>query len=241
MAEDERGGGKRFEGSMSEDYEFVPRALPYYFELQEALGAAIAARYEHPEILEIGVGTGNTTRAILSRNPGCRVVGIDNERRMIDQARDNLKPEIARGVVELHHGDASDYLRSLPHSSADVVASSMTIHNFPGEQRRNLLIEILRVSRPGGMFINNDRYAADDREEYVRELTAQIIRYDVLEEAGRADLRRIWIQHELEDELPGRIMRTGQSLEQLKDIGFVDVRLARRAGQYAIITAMKPK
>jgi len=229
----------RFKGVISKDYDLVIQALPFYFESQNAVVEAIAAQYTTPIVVDIGLGTGLTTQAIIEKNPRCRVSGVDNERAMMEQASVNLGIEIEKGSVQVYYSDALDYLRSLPNESVDVVASSYTIHNCPRDYRAQLEADIFRVLKPGGMFINNDKYAAEDRQEYVREITEQIIRYDVLKDKGRDDLRRIWIEHEIEDGLPERIMWIDESLEQLKNVGFVRIEVVRRIGQYAIVAAYK--
>jgi tRNA (cmo5U34)-methyltransferase len=229
----------RFKGLISRDYDLVILALPFYFESQNMLADVIAAQYTTPVIVDIGLGTGLTTRAIIEKNPQCVVKGVDDERMMIEQAEINLRFEVERGSVQVYYSDALDYLRSLPNASVDVVASSYTIHNCPGDYRVHLEADIFRVLKFGGMFINNDKYATEERQEYVREITEQIIRYDVLRDKGRHDLRRIWIEHEMEDGLPERIMWMGESLEQLKNTGFANIRVVKRIGQYAIVTAYK--
>jgi tRNA (cmo5U34)-methyltransferase len=231
---------KRFEGAISLDYDLVIQALPFYFVLQNNLGSRIAAKYTNPTVVDIGVGTGLTTRAIVANNPDCFVRGVDNERTMTEQARSNLESDVAAGRVEVVESDALDYLRNLQTASVDVIASSYTIHNLLRDYGARLEIESFRVLRPAGMFINNDKYASDDRQEYVSELAKQILRYDVLKEMGREDLRRIWIEHEIEDQVPERIMWTGQAIQQLRSTGFVSVSLVERAEQYAIVNAFKP-
>jgi hypothetical protein len=89
------------------------------------------------------------------------------------------------------------------------------------------------------MLINVDKYATDDGQEYVRELTEQILRYDVLKESGGEELRRAWIAHEIEDQLPERVMWTRSSLERLGAVGFREVTLTQRLAQYAIVTGYK--
>lgn len=231
---------KRFEGIIAQDYDLVPQTVPQYFRLQDSLADQIAARDSISTIVDIGVGTGFTTRAILAKVPGCVVRGIDNEPTMLGQARTTLTVELARGVAELHLVDALDFLKGLNDNSVDVVASSYTMHNCLRGYREVLDIEILRVLRSGGMFINNDKYAANDRMEYIRDLTDQIIRYDVLREVGRDDLKRIWIEHEIEDQLPERIMWARETLDHLTATGFSGAVLVERTGQYAIMTAFKP-
>ena len=231
----------RFKGNISSNYELVTPAVLNYFELEDRLSSEIAARFDKPVIVDIGIGTGLTTRAIIAKNPGCVVRGVDNEPNMIRQAKFNLEAELLNGSAEIHFCEAHEYLNGLQDASVDVVASAFTLHNCFREYRAVLESEIIRVLKPGGMFINLDKYAADDRQEYDRELTDQIIRYDVLKESGRDDLRKTWIQHEIEDQDPDRIMWTQESLEQLKAIGFAEVSLILRIAQYAIMVAKRPK
>lgn len=231
---------RRFAGTISQYYDWIPQALPGYYDLQHALARLIAERYIEPVVVDVGLGTGITTKAIIERNPGCVVKGVDSESLMLDQARSNLRAEVTRGAVEIYHGDALVYLRTLLAGSVDVVASAYTIHNCSKIWRVQLKSEIFRTLRPGGMFVNNDKYATSDRQEYVREVTNQIIRYDILKEQGRDDLRRLWIEHEIEDQDPERIMWTHEALDQLRIAGFSEVSLVERLGQYAIVTAFKP-
>ena len=231
---------KRFEGKISLDYHLVPGAVPYYYELQDALASVISRLFRKAIVVDIGIGTGITTKAIIEKNPSCVVRGVDSEHSMIKQAQSNLEAEVERGSVEVYCSDALDYLRGLADASIEAVASSYTLHNCLKNYRERLEREIFRVLRPRGVFVNNDKYAADDKQEYLKELTDQIIRYDVLKEQGRDDLRRIWIEHELEDQDPERVMWTCQALGHLESIGFSEVSLVERIGQYAIVTARKP-
>jgi tRNA (cmo5U34)-methyltransferase len=233
--------GSRFAGELSELYDLVPKALRGYFDLQDRLASIIAERYVKPVVIDIGLGTGITTQTIVARNPGCLVRAVENEGSMLDQARLRLKLEIAIGSVEVHDGDALTYLRQLESNSVDVVASAYTIHNLTATYRAELEFQIFKVLRPGGLFVNNDKFAADDRGEYVKELAEQIVRFDVLKDLGFDDLRKLWIQHEIEDQEPERIMWTGDALKRLGSVGFLNASIVERIGQYAIVTAVKPR
>jgi SAM-dependent methyltransferase len=231
----------RFEGVIGTDYELIPQAVQGYLDLQEDLADRIRIRYDKPLVVDVGVGTGITTEVIANSVPGCCVLGVDCEQSMVTQARHRLASIPAAKATHLVVSDALDFLRGLAAESVDVVASAFVLHNCLAAYRALLEVEILRVLRPGGMFINCDKYAPDNRQEYVRALTDQLIRYDVLRDCGREDLRRIWIEHEIEDQDPQRIMWTKQALSNMRRVGFVDVSLVRRIGQYAIVTSGKRK
>ncbi|HEV7404517.1 MAG TPA: class I SAM-dependent methyltransferase [Chthoniobacteraceae bacterium] len=229
----------RFEGILSRAYDLVAPAVLGYHAFEDKLAERVATEYVTPLILDFGVGTGITARALLERNPGCRVLGVDNEAEMIHQALSNLGAEVAMGTVEVHYEDGLEYLSGLADGSIDVVASAFTLHNCLRQYGHAVEEEFFRILRPGGLFINVDKYAADDGREYVRELTEQILRYDVLKESGGEELRRAWIAHEIEDQMPERIMWARSSLERLGAIGFHDVTLSQRLAQYAIVAGYK--
>src|SRR4051794_26570283 len=112
---------KRFSGTISDDYALLPQAIPSYFELQLRLAKQIASKFRRFIAIDIGVGTGLTTSAILSEAQGCLVRAVDDEPRMLVQARARLKVEIAEGIVEIYESDAVEFLRTQLSSSADVV------------------------------------------------------------------------------------------------------------------------
>jgi tRNA (cmo5U34)-methyltransferase len=55
--------------------------LPLYDELQEATIDAIP--FAPRRVLELGVGTGETTRRLLERYPHARVTGLDSQPDMV--------------------------------------------------------------------------------------------------------------------------------------------------------------
>jgi tRNA (cmo5U34)-methyltransferase len=232
-------GLRRFQGTISRDYDLILETLPAYHELQRLLAHRIADRYVAPDIIDVGLGSGVTTRAILDANPRAGILGIDHEPNMVFQARIRLLADIKRGDVAIVCGDVLALFERLPAGCVDVIASAYTLHNSLARYRRRLQTEMLRVLRRGGMFINLDKYAADDREEYTSEITRQILRYDHLRDMGRDDLRQMWIEHEIADQVPERVMWAQQSLHDLKVIGFDEVSMTQRVGQYAIAQAIK--
>lgn len=91
-------------------------------------------------ILDLGCGTGQLTAAIAEA--GARVVGLDNSRGMIEQARERF-PEL-----EFVSGDAADF--SFP-EPFDAVFSNAVLHwvlDAEGAVRR-----ISATLRPGGRFV----------------------------------------------------------------------------------------
>jgi ubiquinone/menaquinone biosynthesis C-methylase UbiE len=191
--------------------------------------------------IELGCGTGITTLALLQARADLDLTSIDNEPTMLDQARENLADFIAAGRLHLVEADALSALRNLPAASVDLVASAYTTHNFLDTYRALVLAEIFRVLRPGGAFVNGDRYALDDSLAQTRFTQAEAQRYfDVLGEIGRYDLLEQWIIHLLSDESADRLMRLGPASRLMREIGFDPVDVRFREGVDTLVTAEKP-
>jgi len=152
-----------FSGRIGTDYDILKLICPMAAELSRQVGAFVAGLAAPPSgrlaALEIGCGTGITTRALLGGREDLEVTAVDNEPTMLDQAQGNLAELLGSGRLRLAAADALTALRDLPSASIDVVASAYTIHNFLDDYRTLVLAEIFRVLRPGGTFVNGDRYA----------------------------------------------------------------------------------
>ena len=121
------------------------------------------------------------------------------------------------------------------------VASNYAIHNFDNSYRQQTLSEILRILKPGGIFINGDRYAFDDTIHQLKE-TQQLIRewFRLFKKIDRIDLLEDWVAHLLSDESPHILMRFNYSINQLKELGFNEINVDFREGVDTLIRAYKP-
>jgi ubiquinone/menaquinone biosynthesis C-methylase UbiE len=217
---------RRFRGKISADYELVMQGIPHLSAIDEQLVSAIRAYTPaipapRLNVLEIGCGSGRATTRFLSSRPDVKLVAIDNEPEMLAQAEQNLRNEIKQHKLELVQNDALAYLQSVGDSCFDIVASVMALHNFERSYRSRVLREIHRVLKPGGLFINGDKYPPDDPAEFYRMLPLHLAPFfDVLGPAGRADLLREVVMHELADLAPNRVMKENESLRETSEIGF---------------------
>ena len=111
------------------------RALfPRFDELQEQ---AIAAIPEPPgRVLELGIGTGETTRRLLERFPEAEVTGLDSSAEMTFRARE-LGIEVRLARME----------DPLPDGPWDLVISVLSVHELRDEQKRDLFRRVREQSR----------------------------------------------------------------------------------------------
>ena len=236
---------KRFQGKTGEEFDLSAIAIPHRQEMHELIGSVIQDEFKDKdvkliEILEIGFGTGFTTKIIAESDNRVKVFAIDNEVKMLRQAESILAPLIQEDKINLIHEDALRFLEQQDSGSYDVFVSSATLHNFEQKYRQKILEEIHRVLKPKGLFINADKYALDDENQHKESLNWQLQEFkNKLSPLNRQDLVGEWTQHYLDDDKPERIMKELKSIELMKSLGFKDIEIIFRKHMEAILIARK--
>ncbi len=232
-----------FTGPIAGEYDLLRLMCPNAATLARRIGEFIRAwRPEQTlEGFEIGCGTGICTLGLLASRGNIKLTAVDSAPQMLDQARVNLANDLKTGRLVLFEKDALRALQSMPDASVDFVASNYAIHNFDDDYRSQTLKEVYRALRPGGILINGDRYANDDHDAHLAD-TQNIVRgwFKLFRQIDRLDLLEDWIVHLMSDESPKIIMYFEPSLEQLRQIGFVDLSVDFREGVDTLVRAIKP-
>jgi tRNA (cmo5U34)-methyltransferase len=191
-------------------------------------------------VVELGGGTGITTLALLNASENTHILSIDNEPVMQNQAKQNLNAWVEKGQLSFSENDALTALKNLSDNSVDVIASAYTFHNFLNTYRADVVVEMFRVLKSGGQFINGDRYALDDISQHTRTTQAEVAEYfRILIAENKLDLLQHWIIHLFNDESENHVMRKTVALEQLRNAGFTTVNLTNRTAVNALVTAQK--
>ena len=118
-----------------------------YDELQETLARASLVGQPAGRILDLGSGTGETSRAVLRHHPSAHLVGVDSSPDMIEVARKQLP------AADFLVGRLED---PLPRGPFDLVVSAFAIHHLDGEGKRQLFRRIAEALAPGGRFVMLD-------------------------------------------------------------------------------------
>jgi trans-aconitate methyltransferase len=126
--------------------EQIRAALPGYDELQDRAVEAIP--FEPARVLELGIGTGETTRRLLARFPDARVTGVDASAEMVSRARG---VGLEARVAQIEDG--------LPKGPWDLVIGVLSVHHLTGEQKRALFMTVRGQSRS---FVLGDQVRADE-------------------------------------------------------------------------------
>jgi tRNA (cmo5U34)-methyltransferase len=132
--------------------------VPDYEELQEQVASATGT--DAGRILELGTGTGETSRRVLARHPRASLVGIDASGRMLAHARSALPA----GRVSLSVARLED---PLPGGPFDLVVAVLAVHHLDGRGKAELFSRAAAVLSPGGRFVLGDVVIPDDPADAV--------------------------------------------------------------------------
>lgn len=228
-----------FQGKLNKEDQLFRRAIPHSSELERHVSQAVKCQGPgmRLEVLELGCGTGFATAAILRRRSGVSLTALDHDPRSLAQARRNLRSW--EGSVKFVRADILSYLARARAASVDAVASKFTLHNLERSCRGKVLRHIHRVLKPGGLFVNADKFALEG-PAHAAVLRAQMIRYlDLFLPLGRRDLLQEALNHTLVDEDETRVMRERQALRDMRRLGFRAIRRVFRGGMEAVYLATK--
>jgi O-antigen chain-terminating methyltransferase len=95
------------------------------------------------DVLDIGVGRGEWLQLLESE--GIKVQGVDRNRVFVDECR--------RAGLTVIQADALTHLRTLPPESLNAITSFHLVEHLPFEMLINLLDEMARTLRRGGLLI----------------------------------------------------------------------------------------
>jgi tRNA (cmo5U34)-methyltransferase len=125
---------RRFDWKPDEYLQRIRDEIPLYDQLQEAAVAAIP--FPPERVLELGMGTGETTRRLIEAFPDAWVVGLDSSSDMVFRARQTYDD------VQLARMEDP-----LPDGPWDLVVSVLSVNDLGDEQQRRLFRRVREQSR----------------------------------------------------------------------------------------------
>jgi tRNA threonylcarbamoyl adenosine modification protein (Sua5/YciO/YrdC/YwlC family) len=155
-AEVERALEHQFHFDPDTYFDLIRSEIPAYDALQDEIAAASGDRAGR--ILDLGTGTGETARRLLSRHPESQLVGIDESASMVEVARSRLPA----GRVTLEVSRLED---PLPVGPFSLVASALCVHHLDPEGKASLFARVREVLEPGGRFVLGDVVVPEDRSD----------------------------------------------------------------------------
>ncbi|WP_433206202.1 class I SAM-dependent methyltransferase [Dactylosporangium sp. CS-047395] len=101
-------------------------------------------------VVDVGCGTGSLGRLLSTVEPGARIVGVDPDPEVLAIARRKTE------AVEWRVGRGDALAGMLGPDMADVVVSSLVLHQCPMAVKRSILRAMGEVLRPGGRLVIAD-------------------------------------------------------------------------------------
>lgn len=231
----------RFRGALSDEYQLNEKVYPHQQRLHKLLGKQIkkyCSVRKNSLCLEIGCGTGDTTKEVLAYNTGLRISCLDSSRSMLKQAKKNLTTHHTASLLDFVSADAVDFVQSTK-QRYDVIFSAYTLHNIKRDLRKKLIRGIFRVLKRGGIFIELDIIYSPDTKLGATQFTWLAKQLDNYITLGRGDLQRKWLAHITADRNPQLILTEDELIKDLQRAGFKNLKRIKRYHSDAIFIARK--
>ncbi len=135
------------------------RTIPGYKALHRAINRVVRQRKRGlpvAKILDLGVGTGQTSLVVKKVFPEAHLTAIDFSSAMLEQARKRLGED----GIEYLLGDYASW--SYPHDHFDIVLCVFGLHHQCADGKAFMIRRIQRMLKPGGLFILADLMTRED-------------------------------------------------------------------------------
>ncbi len=135
--------------TISTNYDGLNRVISFGIDVKWRKKVVAMVSATNPEsVLDIATGTGDLAIS-LAKTGAKRIVGLDLSEGMLSVGRKKIQEENLTGRIEMIQGDSE----ALPfeNNSFDAITVAFGVRNF--ENLEKGLAEILRVLKPGGIFV----------------------------------------------------------------------------------------
>lgn len=214
------------------DYDsLIKKLIPKYTTMhKKAVRGLLSKMPKQSNILDLGIGTGQTALEILKSQPQCKIFGIDISSGMIKQAQDRLG-EYKKQIRFLNQDINNLKIKQ----RFDGCISVLCIHHLNEKQKLKLFRKIFSSLKPQSTFVLADLVNFPTTKE-TRQIENKWKRY-LYNGLGKKQ-GEYWFQNYLEEDLPST---TSQQIHWLKKAGFVNADCIWKHLNYVVIVAKKPQ
>jgi tRNA (cmo5U34)-methyltransferase len=140
--------------------QMVRAEVPDYDRVQDEVARATDG-VDARRVLELGTGSGVTSRRVLQRHPDAHLTGVDSSEHMLAAA------DLPGADLRLQ-----DLRAALPEGPFDLVFSALAVHHLDGPAKADLFARVAAVLAPGGRFVLADVVVPEDPADVVTPLDA---------------------------------------------------------------------
>ncbi|MDE1172194.1 MAG: carboxy-S-adenosyl-L-methionine synthase CmoA [Parvibaculaceae bacterium] len=142
--------------------DMVSRSVPFYGEMQRmTVELADSFARDNTNIYDIGCSTG-TTLALISESIGATeatLIGIDNSREMLEQAREKLTEAALEHPYRL---ECADIQKRVPIENASVVTMLLTLQFVRPLYRDKIMLQLCRGLNKGGCLLLVEKVTSEN-------------------------------------------------------------------------------
>ncbi len=220
---------KQFDAEYGYYDDFISKVVPGYEEMhKETIALLDFSKDQELRVLDLGIGTGKTAKAILDKFPNATVVGYDFSEKMLSIAKESLGEYkervefVLRNIKDLYLND-----------KFDICISVLAVHHLDSEEKRGLYDKIFNCIKDGGIFINGDVIKQEDEleQEEAHSNWEDFIIKNLGEEEGERNIK-LYDSEDIPDKL-------SDQLEWLREVGFNEVKSVWKHSIYSVFFGKK--
>ena len=210
--------------------DMLKRSVPFYEQAQK-LTRHFALLYlkEGGVLYDLGSSTASLLAALYKSLPfSATLIGLDNSKAMIEQARKKLR--IFQADVVLEYADILEY----DYKKAQVFISNYTLQFIRPLQREKLIAKLYNALEEGGVFIFSEKLISHEKK-----INKQLIDlyYDFKKEQGYSEYEIMQKREALENVLVPYSQE--ENIAMVKEAGFSHCEVVFRWGNFATFVAVK--
>lgn len=220
---------KQFDSEFETYDKEVREVLPFYEKMHSEMIRAVSfPAGRHIRILDLGMGTGETSLRLLEKFQNAQVTGVDLSVKMMQTAKKRLAGCLEK--IEFIESDMKDHK---PKGKYEACTAVLSIHHLESNEKKKIFVKIHGCLNKGGIFVIGDIIAGNSNEETQR-----------LEERWKTHLEKVlgraeagkWLKLYRKEDIPESVEN---QIKWLKDAGFRDVKCVWRKMNLAVISGKK--
>lgn len=220
---------KQFESEYGYYDDFIKKVVPGY----EKIHKIVIKLLNYPKkkklrILDLGIGTGKTAKAILDKFPNATIDGYDISPNMMSVAKNSLKEYKNR--VNFTVEDIKDISFTEKYDSC---VSVLAIHHLDANEKKELYKKIFLALNSKGIFINGDKIKQEtEKEETKKKAEWKSVLIKNLGEKVGLEKFKLFEKEDIPDTF-------SDQLNWLKQAGFKEIRRVWNYSIYAVFFGKK--